>query len=260
MIELRLPSNPDLGPAPGGGTQVSMSRIYPYPGAADPQAYELLNMCTDPERKLERLMWGLAPIAGKVVMDIGAGSGFHAVRFASEAAEILAVEPDRKMLDQMRARLRTSTTGNTAAVGGSADALPLRGDIVDVAQARFAYFFGTTECLPGMQEVKRVLKPGGQFFVVDTNPDRGTFGRLARRANPSTFHERYRREHIAFYREHGFSAYAVDTALRAPDRQALEQILRMEFPRLYTDFMEEIKGIELTYGLSVYHFQNPSAG
>ena len=237
-----------------------MGRLYPYPGAADPRAYELLNECTDPDWKLERLMWVLAPIAGKMVMDVGAGSGFHAVRFASKAAEVLAVEPDARMLDQVRARLRARTISNVAAVSATADALPLADATVDVAQARFAYFFGTSECLPGLREVRRVLKPGGHFFVVDVNTDRGIFGRLARRANPSTFHEGYRREHMAFYKEHDFSAYRVDTVLRAPHREALEQILRMDFRHRYTEFMAEIEGTELSYGLSVYHFRKPEAG
>ena len=168
----------------------SLGRLYSYPGSTDPSAYERLNECTDPDGKIEQLMWGLAPISGKVVLDIGAGSGFHALRYATEAAHMLAVEPDPRMLDRMWVRIQRHGATNVSALGASADALPLSEGLVDVAHARFAYFFGTSDCLPGMREIQRVLKPGGHFFIIDADPDHGDFGGLARRAYPATFTQR----------------------------------------------------------------------
>ncbi|MDA1347537.1 MAG: hypothetical protein O3A47_01510 [Chloroflexi bacterium] len=39
-----------------------------------------MDECTDPDGRIEQLMWGLAPISGKVGLDIGAGSDFHTVK------------------------------------------------------------------------------------------------------------------------------------------------------------------------------------
>ena len=51
----------------------------------------------------------------------------------------------------------------------------------------------------------------------------------------------------------------MDTLLRAPDRGVLEEILRMDYPEQYREFMADIEGTELTYGVNVYHFQKPEA-
>ncbi len=47
---------------------------------------------------------------------------------------------------------------------------------VDVAMARWAYFFGPG-CEPGLAELSRVVRKGGAAFVVDLDATRGSFGR-----------------------------------------------------------------------------------
>ena len=230
-------------------------KLLPCPGATNPVAYEHLNRCTDPEQRLERLMWRIAPIDGRVVMDVGAGSGFHAVRYAEKAARVFAVEPERRMIEQMQARISEGHLSNIGVVAAWADQISVRDDTIDVALARFAYFFGTEECLPGLREVKRALKPGGHFFIIDSNPDSGVFGRIARQARPRIFHEGYSREHVGFYGKHGFDHHSVSTVLRTPSRGVLEQIMQMDFPDKYAQVLAELDGTELSYSLSVYHYQ-----
>ncbi len=229
--------------------------LYPYPGAANASAYEHLNRCTDPDELLEKLMWGLAPIDEKVVLDIGAGSGFHAVRYAERASRVYAVEPDHRMLRQLTVRLNNSRLDNITGVTASAHAIPFRDASIDVVYARFAYFFGTEDCLPGLHEVKRVLKVGGHFLIIDADPDRGTYGQIARRMYPGTFHERYRQDHDQFYEAQGFVTYRVDTVFRAPSRRVLEKVFRMEYGDRNTEVIAGIEATELSYGMTVYHLQ-----
>ena len=76
-------------------------RFYPYTGATNPVAYDYLNNCTDPDQQLEAFMWEKAPIEGKRVLDVGAGSGFHAVRYAQKADHVFDVELYARMLQQI---------------------------------------------------------------------------------------------------------------------------------------------------------------
>jgi ubiquinone/menaquinone biosynthesis C-methylase UbiE len=122
------------------------SHIYHYPGADDPAAYEQLNLASDPDQRLEHLMFSLAPLKGTRLLDIGAGSGFHAVRYASQAAHIFALEPDPRMLAQLHARLAAGPCGNISVLAADAEHIPLPDASIDVAIARFAYFFCTPAC------------------------------------------------------------------------------------------------------------------
>ncbi|MCZ6680241.1 MAG: class I SAM-dependent methyltransferase [Candidatus Poribacteria bacterium] len=235
-------------------------KFYPYPGATNLTAYAHLNDCTDPDQRLERLMWGRVPIAGKLVLDVGAGSGFHAVRYAQKANHVFAAEPDPRMLQQIYARLCNNPLGNISILAASAESIPLPDNFIDIAHARFAYFFGTEDCLPGLHEVRRILKPGAHFFIIDVNPDRGLFGKTARAVYPHVFHEKYHQEHTLFYREQGFSHVNVDTVFRAPDREVLAEVFRMEYQDKAPEILKQIQGTELSYSLFVYHWQKGNNG
>ena len=54
---------------------------------------------------------------------------------------------------------------------------------VDVAHARWAYFFGPG-CEPGLRELARVVRRGGAAFVIDNDATRSTFGAWFRRELP----------------------------------------------------------------------------
>ena len=56
---------------------------------------------------------------------------------------------------------------------------------MDVAHARWAYFFGPG-CEPGLGELARVVRPGGTAFVIDNDATRSTFGGWFRRSLPRT--------------------------------------------------------------------------
>ncbi|MHB1355730.1 MAG: class I SAM-dependent methyltransferase [Anaerolineae bacterium] len=233
-----------------------VTHIYHYPGADDPAAYEQLNLASDPDQHLERTMFALAPLKGARLLDIGAGSGYHAVRYAGDAAHVFALEPDPRMLSQLHSRLSISTCSNISVLAADAEHIPLPAASIDIALARFAYFFGTPACLPGLAEVRRALAPGGSLFVIDAEPARGQVGALARQVYPKLFHAGYRRDNETFFRDQGFAAYEVDTVLRLPSRAALSRVLRLDYPHLYNRLLAQVTGLELTYCLMVYHLKN----
>lgn len=143
--------------------------------SGDPDLYGIENRAADPEGTVEAAMRRVAPWDGKVLMDIGAGTGFHIERFHNASAHVVAVEPEPALRTKLIRRIADRDLAGTSVIGASASALPLRDRSVDIAHARFAYFFFGPGPEPGIAELERILKPDGTAFVIDNDLRSGTF-------------------------------------------------------------------------------------
>lgn len=100
---------------------------------------------------------GLGP--NKRVVDLGAGTGKFTAHLAPTGAEVIAVEPVRPMLDELR-----RCYPSVRAEEGSASRIPLADESVDaVCCAQSFHWFASNET---MEEIKRVLKPGGILGLI----------------------------------------------------------------------------------------------
>ena len=59
----------------------------------DPAIYEVENEATDPDGLIEKEMRSIGSWEERVVVDMGAGTGFYIPLFHAEAAHVFAVEP-----------------------------------------------------------------------------------------------------------------------------------------------------------------------
>ena len=76
----------------------------------------------DPEGVETRALRELAPVAGLRVLELGCGDGRVTFRYASDAASVLAVDPDRDRIDAARAALTPELgTKITFVVAGAAE-------------------------------------------------------------------------------------------------------------------------------------------
>jgi arsenite methyltransferase len=110
----------------------------------------------------------LALQAGESVLDIGAGPGFLAAEMAAvvePGGRVFAVDPSESMRELARSR-------NTALEirSGSAEALPLPDDAVDVAVATQVLEY-VPDVHEALAEMRRVLRRGGRLLVLDTDWD-----------------------------------------------------------------------------------------
>ncbi len=106
---------------------------------------------------------------GEVVLDIGCGAGFDtllAARQVGRAGRVIAVDMTEPMLEKTREGAAALGLDNVDARHGYAEELPVEDESIDVVISN-----GVINLCPDkmavMQQVYRVLKPGGRFQIAD---------------------------------------------------------------------------------------------
>ena len=211
-----------------------------------PGVYELENQAVDPDGAIETAMRAVRGWSGAQVLDIGCGSGFHLPRFAADARKVIGVEPHPPLV--ALARRRTARLANVEVRAGTAAALPVPDTSIDVAHARWAYFFGPG-CEPGLRELARVLRRGGVAFVIDNDATRSTFGRWFRRAIPEYAPDAVER----FWTRQGFRRVPLDVRWDFGTRADFEAVVRIEFaPDVADALLAEHDGCGVDYAVNLF--------
>jgi SAM-dependent methyltransferase len=205
---------PDFKSAPNQGGNIEL--------------YEVENRALDPDGHVLAAMRARAPWAGRSLLDLGCGSGYWLGGYAGEAAEVIGVEPDPRLLPLAAAR-----DSRVRVLRGSAEHIPLDDHCVDVVHARFAYFF-PPGCDAGLAEVMRVLRPGGTLVVVGNDLRAGEFAELLRAAAGALV-PAGGEETEAWWAARGADRVTVRSRWRFTSRADLEAVLRMEFPLKVAD-------------------------
>ena len=230
---------PDFKPAPNQGGNIAL--------------YEVENRAFDPDGHVLAAMRARAPWAGRTLLDLGCGSGYWLRGYADEAAEVIGVEPDPRLLPLAADRDR-----RVRVLHGSAEHIPLADRSVDVVHARFAYFF-PPGCEAGLTEVMRVLRPGGTLAVVGNDLQAGQFAEFVRAAagelvpagGPET---------DAWWAARGADRTTVRSEWRFTARADLEAVLRMEFPQRVADpwLAAHPGALSLGYSYALFALDKPA--
>ena len=110
----------------------------------------------------------LGPLGGKTVLDFGSGAGRSSILLKTLGAEkVIGVDHNETMIGQA---IQTLTQGIEFHLID--ETIPLPDNSIDVAVS--AHVFVEMKTIGEMKrvskEIHRVLKPGGQFIVISTNP------------------------------------------------------------------------------------------
>jgi SAM-dependent methyltransferase len=122
----------------------------------------------------------LGPLAGKKLLDVGAGWGESSVYFATKGAEVTAVDVSPEMVNLTMRLSQRYGVHVTGLVAGGED-LP-----VDAATYAIVYSANTLHHVSDhkrfFEQIHRALKPGGKFFTIDPlvyNPVIGVYRWMA---------------------------------------------------------------------------------
>ena len=211
-----------------------------------PELYELENRAADPHGRVVAAMREIGDWAGRTFLDVGCGSGFHLPQWARTASRVVGVEPHPPLV--ALARRRTRSLDHVSVLQGAAEALPVPDASVDVAHARWAYFFGPGS-EPGLRELDRVVRRGGTVFVIDNDPTRSTFGRWFGRGFPEVDAGAVER----FWSMHGWQRREIDMGWSFATREDLESVVRIELPpAVAEEALAEHTGTEVDYAVNLW--------
>lgn len=115
------------------------------------------------------------------VLDIGCGTGDLTIAIARQAAkdtEITGLDYSEPMLERARQKAaKAKVSGQVRFIEGEASKLPFPDASFDVATISFAFrnlTYKNPVCFPHLAEVKRILKPGGRYVIVESSqPENG---------------------------------------------------------------------------------------
>jgi SAM-dependent methyltransferase len=152
---------------------VDTTRAFSFGGVAE--SYDRYR----PGPPREAVEWVL-PTPCPTALDLGAGTGALSRRLAERASQVIAVEPDPRMLAVLTHRSPT-----IHGLRATAERLPIGATTVDAVLVSSAWHWMDPELT--MAEIGRVLRSGGVMGVVWSGPDRSVdwVGSILGRRDPS---------------------------------------------------------------------------
>ena len=234
------------------GDETWLPGVHESPNIQDnPEVFEIENEATDPDGHLEETMKSIASWRDRIVLDLGAGTGFYISLFHETALHVIAVEPHNASRLRAMACVATMNLKDASVMTGSAERLLLADSSIDIVHARFAYFTGPG-CERGLKEVERVIRPGGTAFIIDNDQRNGTFASWLERV--PYWSNRDLDDIEQFWRKHGFARRRIMSELRFKNRSDFEAVVRNNFPpELVEEILAEYPGLTVDYGYCIYH-------
>jgi ubiquinone/menaquinone biosynthesis C-methylase UbiE len=116
---------------------------------------------------LDFLARSVAALDQPKVLDLGCGAGHASFAIAPFAREVTAFDLTAGMLEVTAAAAKERGLSNISTTQGSVEELPFNGQRFDFVVSRYSAHHWN-DVPRALQEVKRVLRPGGQVCVIDT--------------------------------------------------------------------------------------------
>jgi ubiquinone/menaquinone biosynthesis C-methylase UbiE len=125
----------------------------------------------------------LIPLASGTVLEVGIGSALNVPFYGSEVQRLYGVDPSLELWRLGRKRVRNAPFPVTF-LASSGEQIPLEDMTVDTVVSTWT-LCTIPNAVKALEEMRRVLKPGGQFLFVEhgRSPDQGVLA-WQNRLNP----------------------------------------------------------------------------
>jgi phosphatidylethanolamine/phosphatidyl-N-methylethanolamine N-methyltransferase len=152
----------------------------------------------------------ISRLSGTHVLEAGVGTGLNLPHY-SAGQQVTALDISGHFLDRARRRAETGPA-EVEIVQGDVHNLPFGESTFDSALTSFL-FCQAADPLLGLQEMKRVLKPGGQLLLLEHVQPEGKIGRLVTAISKPLYRltgEHIARDTAALVTRAGFKLISVD--------------------------------------------------
>jgi ubiquinone/menaquinone biosynthesis C-methylase UbiE len=145
---------------------------------------------------LHRYALAMDLIKNKKVLDIACGEGYGSALLAGAALEVTGMDIDTPTIDKAKEKYRLT---NVSFRTGQVENIPFEAGLFDTVVS-FETIEHITDHQQMMQEIRRVLKPGGLLII--STPDKANYSDKTGIKNPFHAKELYRNEFIELLKQH----------------------------------------------------------
>ena len=191
---------------------------------------------------LQRMVDLASPAGDEVMLDIATGGGHVARVFSPHVARVIASDLTPEILSHAREAFHEWELANVEVAVADAEKLPFDDASFDLVTCRIApHHFPEPEKF--IAEVARVLKPGGQFLLIDSTVPEGDdgafFNRIEAIRDPSHIRSLTKEAWISLIEQHGLRINHAESFRKRHDfqdwvtRSRTNEARRAELERLF---------------------------
>jgi SAM-dependent methyltransferase len=162
---MQTAKSPPQSHSPAGRNAPVVSGLYEATVARAFSAWYGRLMRRIDERGLARIRSGLLAEAHGRVLDLGTGTGSNLPLFA-DAVDLVCTEPSPNMLRALRRRLASERRTGVDLIQAGAETLPFGDSSFDCVTSTLV-MCTMPDPRAGLEEIARVLKPGGTFLFLE---------------------------------------------------------------------------------------------
>ncbi len=153
--------------------------------------YDKLRASEDRENKIPKAILKHLD-KGKVVLDLGCGTGNVSLLLARKARLAYALDKSRPLLRVLRKKIRSRKIRNIRVLESGYGRIPLPRESVDIVFSCLSFPAHSGNWERDLKEAKRVLKKGGEIILLEAHPS-GEFQRIKKKLQKPEFYSKMNR-------------------------------------------------------------------